>query len=246
MPSSYKNLSELKTQLNTSNANLEINVAKINISTCPYCSALQPMGQGVNSITIFENNNKNEIEVNHTCINTNCKRSFVDFFDLIKNDKELNVNKIYTLKDQEFETEDFVLFFSKKGEKEVFSRFHPLYAEAMEALKNGMEEASGMLLRKCLEALVYDYIKFGSKIKGKPIDMYSLQKNGLMKAVESMEDVALRELSKRAVWIGNDNVHTKKKWNHVDSDDLNRLIGAIVLNIYAKIECLIYLRKMNR
>jgi hypothetical protein len=242
----FKSLTELKAYFQLINKDMEINLTRLNITTCPYCNSLQTMGNGINSMTHVLENNNSSVEVNHTCTNQSCSRSFIDLYNIVINNISLTANKIHTLKDLEIETEDFVLFFARKGEKEVFSRFHPIYSEAMDALKSGMEDASGVLLRKCLEALIYDYIKFGAKIKGKPIDIRILQKQGLMKSVETIEDVALKELAKRAVWIGNDNVHTNKKWNHFDSDDLDRLLGAIVLNIYAKIECLIYLRRMNK
>jgi hypothetical protein len=247
MNKGFRSLIETKNYFNSINEDKEVNITRLSIATCPYCTSLQSIGTGVNTVTHIKTTEKNELEVNRTCTNPNCARSFVDFYEIIDTPKTISVNKVFTLKDYAFETEDFVLFFTKKGEQDVFGRFHGLYAEAIEAMKSGMEEASGMLLRKALEALIIDYIRFGARIKNSPIkDSRTLENQGLMKCVEMVEDVALKELAKRAVWIGNDNVHTKKKWNHFDSDDLNRLLGAIVLNIYAKIECLIYLRKMNK
>ena len=245
----FKNIIETKNFLTTVKPDYDINISRVNISTCPYCNSLQSMGLGINNIIIIEEENQNrQTEVNRTCVNKNCNRSFVDIFDMIlNNNNQILFNKYRTLTNKEFDVYDFILFFVKNGEKDIFARFYNLYTEANEALNNGMEEASGMLLRKALEALIIDYIRFGARIKGKtPKEMRFLETQGLMKCVEMIEDVSLKELSIRAVWIGNDNVHTKKKWSRFDSDDLNRLLGAIVLNIYSKIECLIYLRKMSK
>ncbi len=244
MNKSFRNLIETKNYFTTKYVNKESNVNRLNMSTCPYCKALNSMGQGINNITFVESEKK--LENNRTCVNQECQRNFVDIFDVVESKDGLNFNKSNTLKLHELDTDDFILFFSKIGEKEIFSRFHNLYSESLEALNNGMDEASGMLFRKSLEALIIDYIRFGARIKGSSKDIRYLETQGLMKCVDMIEDVTLKELAKRAVWIGNDSVHTKKKWNHFDSVDMNRLLGAIVLNIHAKIECLIYLRKMNK
>jgi hypothetical protein len=244
MNKSFRNLIETKNYFSTKNPNKDSNVNRLNMSTCPYCKALNSMGQGINTVTYLDKEQK--LENNRTCVNPSCQRNFVDIFDIVESKENTNFNKSGTLKQHDLDTEDFILYFSKIGEKEIFSRFHNLYSESIEALENGMDEASGMLFRKSLEALIIDYIRFGARIKGNAKDIRYLETQGLMKCVEMIEDVSLKELAKRAVWIGNDNVHTKKKWNHFDSVDMNRLIGAIVLNIHSKIECLIYLRKMNK
>jgi hypothetical protein len=247
MNKGFTSITEAKNFFITDTPNKDINLNRLNIGTCPYCNSLQSPGSGIKSITLIHDDKIYNLEVNRTCSNAKCARSFIDTFEVTETDQALNFNKIHTLTYKEMETADFVLYFSRKGEKDVFGRFHNYYAEAIDALNGGMEEAAGMLLRKSLEALMFDYIRFGARIKGNSNkDMQYLEKQGLMKSVEMIEDVALKELAKRAVWIGNDNVHTKKKWNHFDTDDLDRLLGAIVLNIYAKIECLIYLRKMNK
>jgi hypothetical protein len=141
---------------------------------------------------------------------------------------------------------DYTLHFATIGEASIFKRFLNLYLEAKNSKEQGLEEAHGMLLRKALETLIIDYLKFGEKAKGVRLQESSrLESIGLMNCVELIEDISLRELAKRAVLIGNDNVHTKKKWNNVDTSDLKRLIGAIVLNIFSKLECLYYVKKMQ-
>ncbi|MGL4759322.1 MAG: hypothetical protein ACRCXZ_08350 [Patescibacteria group bacterium] len=244
MNKTFRTLNDAKNYFSDINPKKEVNIYRLNMSTCPYCKGLNSLGQGINMISYVSS--EKTLENNRTCINKSCGRNFIDIFDVIENNDVINFNKINTLKIHDLDTNDFVLYFTKIGEKDVFSRFHNLYAEAIEAMDNGMDEASGMLLRKALEALVIDYIRYGARIKGSAKDIRYLESQGLMKCVEMIEDVTLKELAKRAVWIGNDNVHTKKKWNHFDSDDMNRILGAIVLNIHAKMECIIYLRKMNR
>ena len=247
MNKGFTSLNETKTYFSNTYPALESNLNRLNMATCIYCNSLQALGAGIKSLVQVEEDNTTNLEVTRTCSNSSCSRSYIEIYEITKSATSLNFNKIDTLKYQELETPDFVLYFSRKGEKDVFGRFYNYYGEANDALNGGMEEAAGMLLRKSLEALMYDYIRFGARIKGNNTkDIRYLEKQGLMKSVEMIEDVALKELAKRAVWIGNDNVHTKKKWNHFDNEDLNRLLCAIVLNIYAKIECLIYLRKMNK
>lgn len=244
MNKTFRTLTEAKNYFAQTFPNKESNLNRLNMSTCPYCKGLNSMGQGINSITYVDKDKK--LENSRTCCSIDCGRNYIDIFDIQDSTNTIIFNKSTTLKIKNLDTNDFVLYFTKIGEREVFSRFHNLYSEAVEAMSNGMEEACGMLFRKSLEALVIDYIRYGAKIKGNVKDIRSLETQGLMKCVEMIEDITLKELAKRAVWIGNDNVHTKKKWNHVDSDDLNRILGAIVLNIHAKMECIIYLRKMSR
>lgn len=152
-----------------------------------------------------------------------------------------------------FSNESLIMHYSRTGESIVFDRFIKAFQEAVLAGSQGLDEAGGMLLRKACEYLIIDYLKFGAGVKhqdyilhaGQKIYLSGLAGYGLSKCIDLIEDLSLKELCKRAVWIGNDNVHTKKRWSKFDSKDLERLIMAMVLNIYSKLECLHYLTKMR-
>lgn len=46
-----------------------------------------------------------------------------------------------------------------------------------------------------------------------------------------MNDPDLKDIAKRAVWLGNDEAHVKRKWEEKDLQDLNKLIDITVVSI---------------
>ena len=102
--------------------------------------------------------------------------------------------------------------------------FIDIYNQSMEAFSRDMHQIAGVGLRKSLEFLIKDFI-----IQNNPEKEEAVKKKPLSQCIEKyLKDERVKDLSKRAVWIGNDETHYIKKWHNKDIDDLKVLIRLVV------------------
>jgi hypothetical protein len=81
----------------------------------------------------------------------------------------------------------------------------------------------GVGYRKALEFLIKDYL-----IRKCPDDRAAIEDKQLGKVIESyVEDRNIKEVAKRAAWLGNDETHYKRRWVDKDLSDLTRLIRLV-------------------
>lgn len=115
------------------------------------------------------------------------------------------------------------------SKSEVFSeiintispRFSIIYNEAFAAEQMNLMEICGVGYRKALEFLIKDYV-----MEGKGEDEQERIKQMLLgPCIEAyVTDLNVKNVSKRAVWIGNDETHYVRKWENKDVQDLKVLI----------------------
>jgi predicted PilT family ATPase len=75
-----------------------------------------------------------------------------------------------------------------------------------------------------LEFLIKDY-----SIEKNPEDSEKIEKVLLAKVIEKyVDDVRIKTVSKRAVWIGNDETHYIRKWEGKNLEDLKKLIDLTI------------------
>ena len=104
--------------------------------------------------------------------------------------------------------------------KELSPNFVSIYEEAEEALHLGLTQIAGPGYRKAFEFLVKDYAK-----SLKPDDSERIEKLFSGNVVnEFITDPRIQAVAKRALWIGNDEIHYLRKWVAHDIDDLITLI----------------------
>lgn len=137
-----------------------------------------------------------------------------------------NCNEVFLLKDYNDGKE---LLPNHPLSKETFSeiirivstRFDEIYNEAYAAEQMGLMEVCGVGYRKALEFLIKDYI-----MEGKDEDVQErIKQTYLGPCIENyVTDLNVRNVSKRAVWIGNDETHYVRKWEDKDVQDLKGLI----------------------
>lgn len=102
--------------------------------------------------------------------------------------------------------------------------FIKIYNEAFMAEQLELLEISGVGYRKALEFLIKDYL-----IQHYPTKEDNIKGMFLGKCINEMvEDTKIKETSKRAVWLGNDQTHYVKKWEDKDLVDLKKLIKLTV------------------
>jgi hypothetical protein len=118
--------------------------------------------------------------------------------------------------------------------KEVFSddisnvspMFCKIYNEAYAAEQMSLMEVCGVGYRKALEFLIKDY-----SIQGKSEEVADrIKKTALAKCIDDyVDDVELKAVAKRAVWLGNDETHYVRKWEDKDVQDLKGVIRLTIL-----------------
>lgn len=100
--------------------------------------------------------------------------------------------------------------------------FVDIYEQAREALDAGLDQIGGPGLRKAFEFLVKDYAK--SKAQSAE-EKEKIDKSFAGNVVNDViKDSRIVNVSKRAIWLGNDETHYLRKWTDHDVDDLIILI----------------------
>lgn len=182
-------------------------------SFCPFCH---------NSITpnLLYGHVKNsmQLEVFMKCPNNKCNASFLAYYQ----SKAPNENSYYftdKLSKGEIVTRKF-----KPVIKEISKSFVDIYIQASFAEQNNLSEICGVGYRKALEFLIKDYI-----ITKRPKEEEKIKKKFLSACIEEyVEDERIKKVSKRAVWLGNDETHYVKKWEGKNLTDLKNLIDLTI------------------
>ncbi len=112
------------------------------------------------------------------------------------------------------------------------SRFIETYTQSLQAEYNGLTEISGMGFRKAIEYLVKDYlIHKSAELKGK------IEDSALAKVISDNftdpRENDLKELLKRATWLGNDMTHYLQYHDYFDINDLKELIKLVMDEIHS-------------
>ncbi|MFC4387531.1 hypothetical protein ACFOZ1_06850 [Gracilibacillus marinus] len=128
--------------------------------------------------------------------------------------------------------------FNKEIE-EVSPNFIEIYNQAYFAEQSDLKLISGIGYRKALEFLVKDYL-----IHLNPDDENNILRKPLGQCIQSIDNNNIKEISKRATWIGNDEAHYIRKWEDKDVNDLKRLIEVTVYFISMDISSRTYLEEM--
>lgn len=108
-------------------------------------------------------------------------------------------------------------------------RFIEVYNQALNAESIGLTEICGMGFRKSLEILIKDYV-----ISKKPqeIDAINDSKYMLSQCInDHIEEPRIKNPSKAASWIGNDESHYSRKHDSKDVNDLKEYILTVVFFI---------------
>lgn len=104
---------------------------------------------------------------------------------------------------------------------ELSPLFTQIYDEAFKAEQAGLLQICGVGYRKSLEFLIKDYL-----IQLKPEDKAQITKKFLGNCIEELIDnPKIKQIAKRATWIGNDETHYVRKWEDKDLNDLKTLIS---------------------
>jgi hypothetical protein len=179
---------------------------------CPICHRLVvPRTQygfvrGVNNRSIIE------LEVVYLCPNGQCLELFIAYFD--PNESGL-VWKLRECKPRSFEAREF-----DDSIKEYSRTFCEIYNEARAAENARLKHICGVGYRKAFEFPLKDYL-----IKQRPEDKSSIARTQLGACIENyVSDLRIKDVAKRAAWLGNDETHYERRWRDMDLSNLKQMI----------------------
>lgn len=116
--------------------------------------------------------------------------------------------------------------------KKLKSKFIETYNQALKAEYSSLDEIAGMGFRKAIEYLVKDYlIQRDSELEGKIED--KLLSTVIGENFNSTQEADLKDLLKRATWLGNDMTHYLRYHDNFDISDLKELIQLVMDEIHS-------------
>jgi len=194
---------------------------------CPFCFN-QIEIQVLSSIYWSKNN---QIQLFLKC--KKCNNSFIGYTNYNSGDKILHIT---SLSKGNKKIRDF-----PEEIKNISEKFVQIYGESEFAENENLNEICGGGYRKALEFLIKDYLikKFSKKEE-------EIKKKSLGDCIKEMiENIKIKEISKRATWLGNDETHYYRKWEDKDLGDLKKLIEITVHFISMEIEADKYMGEMK-
>lgn len=174
--------------------------------SCPICkTSIRPINhQGF----------KTRIKLQYVFRCPSCQSLFIGIYD----SDFVNMEERYFLKSiipKSINTKEF-----SKIIYEVSKSFCKIYNQSMIAESFGLNLIAGPGYRKSLEFLIKDYL-----IDKNPKMQAKIQKKFLGNCIQDhIENEKIKEVSQRAVWLGNDETHYYKHWEDKDINDLKNTI----------------------
>ena len=122
---------------------------------------------------------------------------------------------------------------SSISQSETISKVSPdfcaIYEEAFKAEQYGLLLVAGPGYRKALEFLIKDYIigrLTETDAEKLAIEKAKVEKTLLGTCIKAyVKSEQIKEIAKRATWLGNDETHYVRKWEDKDLNDLKKLIS---------------------
>ncbi len=176
-----------------------------NPSECPFCHKV------ITPNFIYGYRYDNTMEVFVACPDHDCQKAFVASYD--------NTGSYWTFSGKTTKGEIIGRDFSETID-EISPSFAIIYNQAYAAEQQNLKEICGVGYRKALEFLIKDFA-----IKNAPEQKKQIEKKLLGKCIaEYIDDIRIKTVAKRAVWLGNDETHYIRKWEGKNLSDMKKLI----------------------
>ena len=188
---------------------------------CPRCHS-KVVPRGVFAVFCGEPDADVDVERAFWCVNAECQRLFIAIYE----------------RDPHYTTSSAQLPMVLAGLRpveptapriadlvtELSPSFYTTYAQSLEAEGLGLEQLTGIGLRKALEFLIKDFA-----ISKNPTRRDEVVSKPLAACIrEFVSDPNVAATAKRAAWLGNDETHYVRKWADKDIEDLKVLIRLTV------------------
>jgi hypothetical protein len=173
---------------------------------CPVClERIQPLTMTAGLFI------QNSVEKLFRCPSQDCGRLFIARYRR-RGGSDFVLDELFPLTIKRTEHSDVI--------KAVSPDFAVIFGEAEVADQYGLKLICGPGYRKALKFLIKDYVIRSNADKAEDI-----KKLNLAKCISDyVHDGRIKQVSARAVWLGNDETHYLRKWEGKDLADLKRLI----------------------
>ncbi|MEC3884576.1 hypothetical protein VKA52_12655 [Halobacillus sp. HZG1] len=172
------------------------------------------------------------LELVFQCTNVKCNRLIIGYYERQTPQDVFELAKIAPVTPIGKEFSDEI--------KEVSQNFINIYNQAFQAEQNNLELIAGIGYRKAIEFLIKDYLVFLEEE-----DAERILNMPLNQCINKLDNQNIKEISRRATWIGNDEAHYTRKWEDKDVKDLKKLIDVTVYFISMDIAGKKYLSEMS-
>lgn len=112
--------------------------------------------------------------------------------------------------------------------------FSTIYNQAYHAEQTNLDQICGVGYRKALEFLIKDYLISKEEDDAKKENIKSKFLNNCIQ--ENVQNENIKNVAKRAVWLGNDETHYIRKWADKDVSHLKQLIELTIKWIESEVE----------
>ena len=193
------------------NVCLKLNIEEAEmIDKCPVCHK----NIVVDDVTYV--NNDKELIMLTVCPNAKCQRLFVTRYEAVQ--KLLSKDLKYWKKAGQWPSNAEVDI--SESINIISSGFSEIYGQATKAKELGLSQICGVGYRKALEYLIRDYCIYFKKDSDE-----NIKKKPLENVIDTyIDNNNIKQMAKRAVWLGNDETHYTRKWIDRDVEDLIKLI----------------------
>jgi hypothetical protein len=174
---------------------------------CPLCHhKIKP----IEWAAIYYRNSDREIERLLQCPNEECKHFFIALY--VPGGAQYSLKRCTPTNLVDAKQSETITKLSKD--------FCSIFDQASKAEQYGFLLVAGPGYRKALEFLIKDYI-----IAAHPDKKEEIEDTFLGKCISTyIEDKNIKEMAKRAAWLGNDETHFVRTWPDKDLKDLKKLI----------------------
>jgi len=181
---------------------------------CPQCHRKGTFSP----VTLYTNDRKagteKELEVLFRCPNSSCHELFIAYYRNRPGTSSFNLASTAPVDHQAIE-------FSATINK-ISDSFVTIFNQAKKAEDMGLDKICGVGYRKAFEFLIKDYLI--SCTDDEPTKQ-SIKDEFLGVSISNRVDNSkIKEIAKRATWLGNDETHYTRKWEEKDLNDLKMTI----------------------
>lgn len=188
---------------------------------CPIChQGITPKSIGTNKIRYEGEGDIYELEVVYRCPRHQCSHAFVARYrqQHVRGRRTDHAYVLVALLPMTIEDVE-----KSQEINSVSTDYIEIYRQSSAAEKYGLDMIAGGGYRKALEHLIKDYL-----ILQKPDEKAAIERKFLGTCIrEDVDDANIRMCAQRAVWLGNDEVHFKRRWASKDIDDLKILLRLV-------------------
>jgi hypothetical protein len=180
--------------------------------TCPACH------YGINALVqnLAYVNGNSRLEIVFLCPRLRCRSLFIGRYFQRVHTRTHFFEESVPYKPIGFEWAESILSISPS--------FCAIADEAQNAEHQGWKRIAGPGYRKALEFLIKDYL-----CKKRPADIEKIKSTQLGGCIDKyVDNENVKQMAKRAAWLGNDETHYTRKWEDKDLEDLKKVMELTV------------------